>query len=157
MAMFLRIMALDYGEKRIGIAVSDPICFGANPLETYTRQDIVRDCEYIAKLAKGYPVDILLLGWPRNMNGTEGPRCEATAQFAQELEKYITCEIDIFDERLTTAAAERILLEADMSRAKRKKVIDKMAAVVFLQGYLDAKAYLRRRELPWKTKESSNS
>ena len=145
-------MALDLGDKRIGIAVSDPLCFGANPLETYTRRDIKADCEYIAKMAREYPVDIMLLGWPRNMNGTEGPRCRITAEFAQSLEQYITCPIDIFDERLTTAAAERILLEADMSRAKRKKVIDKMAAVVLLQGYLDAKAYLKRRELPWKTK-----
>lgn len=150
-------MALDLGDKRIGIAVSDPLCFGANPLETYTRRDIAADCGHIAKLAKEYGVDILLLGWPRNMNGTEGPRCEITAQFAQELEKYVACPMDIFDERLTTAAAERILIEADMSREKRRKVIDKMAAVVFLQGYLDAKAYLRRRSLPWKTKESSSS
>jgi len=145
-------LALDLGDKRIGIAVSDPLCFGANPLETYTRHNIETDCAYIAKIAKGYPVDIILLGWPRNMNGTEGPRCRITAEFAQALEQYIDCPIDIFDERLTTAAAERILLEADMSREKRKKVIDKMAAVVFLQGYLDSKAYLKRRELPWKTK-----
>jgi putative holliday junction resolvase len=147
----LRIMALDLGDKRIGIAVSDPMLFGANPLETYTRVEVEKDCAYIAKLAREYPVDIMLLGWPRNMNGTEGPRCQATAEFAVVLEKHITCPIDIFDERLTTAAAERILIEADMSREKRKKVIDKMAAVVFLQGYLDAKAYLKRRELPWKT------
>lgn len=147
-------MALDLGDKRIGIAVSDPMLFGANPLETYTRVDIGKDCAHIAKLAAEYSVDVMLLGWPKNMNGTEGPRCQATAEFAEALEKYIGCPIDIFDERLTTAAAERILLEADMSREKRKKVIDKMAAVVFLQGYLDAKAYLKRRELPWKTKGS---
>lgn len=150
----MRILALDLGDKRIGIAMSDPLCFGANPLETYTRTETGADCEYIAKLVKQNAVDIVLLGWPRNMNGTEGPRCEVTAQFAQELEKHINCDIDIFDERLTTAAAERVLLEADMSREKRRKVIDKMAAVVFLQGYLDAKAYTKRRVLPWKTKES---
>lgn len=146
-------MALDFGDKRIGIAVSDPLCFGANPLETYTRKDLEQDCRYIAKLAKDYPIDIVLLGWPRNMNGTEGPRCVATAEFGKALEGYITCPIDIFDERLTTMAAERILIAADMSRAKRRKVIDKMAAVVFLQGYLDAKAYEKRRALPWKTTE----
>jgi putative holliday junction resolvase len=146
-------MALDLGDKRIGIAVSDPLCFGANPLETYTRQDIERDCTYIAKLAKEYPIDIMLLGWPRNMNGTEGPRCAITAEFGKVLENYITCPIDIFDERLTTMAAERILIAADMSREKRRKVIDKMAAVVFLQGYLDARAYEKRRALPWKTTE----
>ena len=148
----MRIMALDVGDKRIGIAVSDPLCFGANPVETYTRRETGQDCQYIAKLARDYSVVIMLLGWPRNMNGTEGPRCEATAQFGMELEKHIGCPIDVFDERLTTAAAERILLEADMSREKRKKVIDKMAAMVFLQGYLDAKAYLKRRDPPWKTK-----
>lgn len=151
MVFHLRIMALDVGDKRIGIAVSDALAISANPLETYTRQETGRDCAYIAKLAGEYKTDVLLLGWPRNMNGTEGPRCEATAEFARELEKYVSCPLDLFDERLTTAAAERILLEADMSRAKRKKVIDKMAAAVFLQGYLDAKAYLNRRELPWKT------
>lgn len=148
----MRIMALDVGDKRIGIAVSDPMCFCANPLETYTRRDIEADCGHIAALAKEYAVDVMLLGWPKNMNNTEGPRCRATAEFAQELKKFISCPMDVFDERLTTAAAERILLEADMSRAKRKKVIDRMAAVIFLQDYLNAKAYLKRRELPWKTK-----
>ncbi len=145
-------MALDVGDKRIGIAMSDPLAFGANPIETYTRREPSQDYQYIAKLAREYGVELVLLGWPRNMNGTEGPRCEATSQFGMELEQHLSCPIDVFDERLTTAAAERILLEADMSREKRKKVIDKMAAVVFLQGYLDAKAYLRRREPPWKTK-----
>jgi putative holliday junction resolvase len=147
----MRIMALDFGDKRIGIAVSDPLCFCANPVETYTRRDVESDCKHIAALAKEYPADVMLLGWPLNMNGTQGPRCRATAEFAQELEKYISCPVDVFDERLTTAAAERILLEADMSREKRKKVIDRMAAVVFLQDYLNAKAYLRRRDPPWKT------
>jgi putative Holliday junction resolvase len=147
-------MALDFGDKRIGIALSDPLCFGANPLETYERRDIDADCAHIAGLVREHSVDLVLLGWPRNMNGTEGPRCEATARFAQELEKHINCDMDVFDERLTTAAAERVLLEADMSREKRRKVIDKMAAVIFLQGYLDAKAYTRRRELPWRTKRS---
>jgi putative Holliday junction resolvase len=149
----MRIMALDYGDKRIGIAMSDPLCLCANPLETYNRTDIGADCRHIAQIAKEYSADIVLIGWPRNMNGTEGPRCAATAAFAQELEKFVTCPMDAFDERLTTAAAERILIAADMSRAKRKKVIDKMAAVVFLQGYLDARAYLNRREPPWRTKK----
>ena len=146
-------MALDLGDKRIGIAMSDPLCFGANGLETYTRQDLDKDLDHIAALVKEHAVDVIVLGWPKNMNGTEGPRCEATAQFGQALEQKVTCRLDVFDERLTTVAAERILLQADMSREKRRKVIDKMAAVVFLQGYLDAKVYERRRALPWTTKE----
>lgn len=150
----MRVMALDVGEKRIGVAVSDPLCFCANPLETLERRDAETDYRRIAALTKEYNVDILLLGWPLNMNGTEGPRCRATEEFALELEKYVACPMDIFDERLTTAAAERILLDADMSRGKRRKVIDKMAAVVILQDYLNAKAYLKRREPPWKTKGS---
>jgi putative Holliday junction resolvase len=147
-------MALDYGDKRIGIAVSDPLCFCANPIETYTRSNLEADCKHIAALVKEREADVIMLGWPLNMNGTVGPRCQATKEFALELEKFTSCPMDIFDERLTTAAAERILLEADMSREKRRKVIDRMAAVVILQDYLNAKAYLKRRELPWKTKES---
>lgn len=150
----MRIMALDVGDKRIGVALSDPMCFCANPLETWERRGTQADCRHIAELAGSHSVDLLLLGWPKNMNGTEGPRCEATATFARELEGYVSCPLDAFDERLTTAAAERILLEADMSRAKRRKVIDRMAAVMILQDYLNAKAYLKRRDPPWKTKGS---
>ncbi len=144
-------MALDYGEKRIGVAMSDLLCIGANPVETYNRTTLEADLNHIAALCKQHGVDLVVLGWPRNMNGTEGPRCEATAAFGRELEKVLTCPMDICDERLTTITAERILMDADMSREKRRKVIDKMAAVVLLQGYLDAKAYLKRRTLPWAT------
>lgn len=149
----MRIMALDFGDKRIGVALSDPLLFGANGLETYTRRTLEEDLAHIAALVKEHGVELIVLGWPRNMNGTEGPRCEATAAFGQALQGAVPCDMDIFDERLTTVAAERILLEADMSREKRRKVIDKMAAVVFLQGYLDARAYEKRRALPWTTKE----
>ncbi len=154
--MTLRIMALDFGDKRIGVALSDPMLFGANGLETYSRQSLDQDLAHIAGLVKQHEVGLIVLGWPRNMNGTEGPRCQATAEFGQALEQVVSCPMDVFDERLTTVAAERILLQADMSREKRRKVIDKMAAVVFLQGYLDARAYEKRRTLPWTRNGSSN-
>lgn len=147
----MRILALDYGDKRIGVAMSDLLCIGANPVETYTRTTLEADLNHIAALCKEYGVELVVLGWPRNMNGTEGPRCEATAAFGRELGKILSVPMDISDERLTTITAERILKDADMSREKRRKVIDKMAAVVLLQGYLDAKAYQKRRTLPWTT------
>ena len=121
-----RIMAFDVGERRIGVAVSDLLGITANGLESYTRKgDDVEDARYLCSLARQYAPVKLVFGLPRNMNGTYGPQAEKTRNFAQ------------IDERLTTAAATRALLEADMSRQKRKKVVDKVAAVVILQGYMD--------------------
>ncbi len=132
-----RAMALDIGSVRVGVAVSDPMRITANGVETYKRTgDDETDAKYLAGLANQYAPVTLVFGLPRNMNGTYGPQAEKTREFAKIVAKHFDGEIDFYDERLSTAAAERVLLEADVSRKKRKNVIDKMAAVIILQGYL---------------------
>jgi putative holliday junction resolvase len=137
----MRTLGLDVGTKTIGVAVSDAMGWTAQGLETIrieedqTEQAIPR----LKKLIHTYEVDKLVVGLPKNMNGTIGPRGEACLQFAEQLKEALGIEVIMWDERLSTMAAERVLLEADVSRKKRKKVIDKMAAVMILQGYLDSK------------------
>ena len=149
----MRILAIDYGQRRMGLAMCDPLGITAQPLETYTRRSLQQDVEYLQKLVAEYGVEIIVLGWPRNMNGTEGSTCAMVAEFALVLEETFGdgVRLDFFDERLSSSMAERMLLEADMSRKKRKGVIDKVAATVILQGYLDGRTYEIRRNLPWKT------
>ncbi len=133
-----RILALDVGDKRIGIAVSDPLGITAQGLETYTRKgDLEADANYILYMANRYRPVRLLFGMPRNMDGSYGFQSEKVQAFADAVLANWDGEYDFYDERLTTAAAERMLIEADVSRAKRRKVIDKVAAVVILQGYLE--------------------
>lgn len=133
-------MALDIGEKRIGIAVSDPLRITAQGLETYTRavDDEAQDVRYLLSLAERYRPVRLLFGMPRNMDGSYGFQSERVRAFADAVAQQWDGELEFYDERLTSAAAERTLLEADMSRAKRRKVVDKLAAVIILQGYLDS-------------------
>ena len=137
----MRTLGLDVGTKTIGVAVSDGMGWTAQGLETIrveedeTNQAIPR----LKELINTYEVDKLVVGLPKNMNGTIGPRGEACIEFAEELKQALGLEVIMWDERLSTMAAERVLLEADVSRKKRKKVIDKMAAVMILQGYLDSK------------------
>lgn len=136
-----RILALDIGDKRIGVAVSDPLGITAQGLETYTRcGDEEKDIRYLLDLAGKYTPVKLLFGMPRNMDGSYGFQSEKVRAFAEAMLAHWEGEHDFYDERLSSAAAERTLLEADMSRAKRRKVIDKVAAVVILQGYLDSGA-----------------
>ncbi|MDD4797830.1 MAG: Holliday junction resolvase RuvX [Eubacteriales bacterium] len=153
----MRVLAIDYGQKRLGLAMSDPLGITAQGLETYQRRSSQQDMAHIQQLVRQYGVDIIVLGWPRNMNGTEGSACRSVAAFALELEaQNLPVRLDYFDERLSSSMAERVLLDADISRKKRKSVIDKVAAVVILQSYLDARAFEIRRDLPWKKIESSN-
>ena len=133
----MRKMALDYGEVRIGIAFSDLLNIIANGYETYTRCGEQQDIEYLTKLAKEREVDTIILGLPVNMDGTEGERALATRQFGTKLQEASGLNIKYFDERLTSASAERLLIEADMRREKRKQVIDKVSATIILQNYLD--------------------
>lgn len=135
----MKIMALDLGDSRIGIAFSDIMNIIANGYETYNRQKNYKDYEYIANLVKEQNVQRIVIGLPVNMDGTEGERAQMARDFGEELKKLISSEIEInfIDERLTTVSAERVLLEADVSRNKRKKVIDKIAATIILQSYLD--------------------
>ena len=132
-----RILALDVGDKRIGIAVSDPLGITAQWLETYVRKDEEQDVAHILALARQYAPVKLLFGLPRNMDGSYGFQAEKVRAFAEAVLKEWDGEHDFYDERLTTAAAERVLLDADVSRKKRRGVIDKLAAVVILQGYLE--------------------
>lgn len=134
----MRKMSLDLGDRRIGVATSDLLGLIANPLETYTRSSLKDDIEHIAKLVKDYEVDCIVLGLPINMDGTEGERVEKSREFGRILSANIpNIRIDYMDERWTTVSAERMLIEADVSREKRKTVIDKVAATIILQSYLD--------------------
>lgn len=136
---YKRIMGLDVGDRRIGIAVSDLLMLTAQGVESYTRSSEEEDIAHIKKTAGEWNADKIICGLPINMNGTEGEQAQKTRDFAEKLKAALGCEIGFFDERLTTASAQKILLEADMSRAKRRKVVDKVAAVYILQAYMDSK------------------
>jgi putative Holliday junction resolvase len=133
-----RLMGLDLGTKTIGIAVSDPLRMVASPAETIRRGKFRPDAERLARLATGLGVGGIVIGLPVSMDGTEGPRCQSVRQFAANLLKRIDLPIAFWDERLSTAAVTRAMLELDVSRARRAKAVDKMAAAYILQGALDA-------------------
>ncbi len=133
----MRKMALDYGEVRIGVAFSDLLNIIANGYETYTRKDIDSDLKYLSDLAKEKEVDKIIVGLPINMDGTEGERAQATRAFGEKLSQVSGLPIYYLDERLTSVSAERMLIEADVRRENRKKVIDKISATIILQDYLD--------------------
>ena len=132
-------MSLDIGDRTIGIAVSDLLGLTAQGVETIHRKTMEDDLKRLGELMAQYETHSLVSGLPKNMDGTEGERCEIVKEFmAKVKETYPEAEIAFWDERLSTVAATRSLIEADVSRRKRKKVIDKMAAVFILQGYLDS-------------------
>ncbi|WP_102345467.1 Holliday junction resolvase RuvX [Bacillus sp. Marseille-P3661] len=137
----MRVIGLDVGTKTIGIAVSDELGWTAQGLETIKIDVDQGDfgLDRMAELIEQYKPEKLVVGFPKNMNGTVGPRGEACLEYAETLKKQFNIEVVLWDERLSTMAAERILLSGDVSRKKRKKVIDKMAAVMILQGFLDSK------------------
>lgn len=139
MENYYRTMSLDLGEVRIGIAISDILNIIANGLETYTRVNIDKDIEHIVSLIKEHNVKVVVLGLPINMDGTKGERVEKTYAFAEALKSKVDCVIDYMDERLTTVTAERVLIDGNVRRDKRKQVIDKLAATIILQTYLDMK------------------
>ena len=135
----LRILAFDIGEKRIGVAVSDALGITAQGIETYHRtDDAARDIDHLLRIAEGYRPVKLVFGMPRNMDGSYGMQAQITRAFAEALLERWDGEHAYQDERLSTASARRGLIEADMRRDKRKQVIDKVAAVMILQSYLDA-------------------
>lgn len=133
----MRIMALDVGSKRIGVALSDPLKITAQGLETFQRTTLEKDIAGLWQLIDDHEVSQLVVGLPKNMNGSLGFKADEVQQFIADLTAERPIEVIWVDERLTTVSAERALLEADVSRAKRKKVVDKMAAVIILQSYLD--------------------
>lgn len=137
----MKIIGLDVGSKTIGVAVSDALGWTAQGLTTihWNELDLHSADNELKKIIDEHDIGKAIIGLPKNMNGTIGERGEASQRFAKHFEETFQLPYVLWDERLTTAAAERVLLEADMSRKKRKKVIDKMAAVFILQGYLDQK------------------
>lgn len=139
----MRAMALDVGDSRIGIAVSDPLGITAQGLETYVRTgDVERDTDYLVALANRYRPVILVFGMPRNMDGSYGFQAEKVKDFANALLAKWDGGHDFFDERLSTVSAERVLHEAELNWRERRKVVDKVAAVVILQAYLEARGGL---------------
>jgi putative Holliday junction resolvase len=134
-----RLMGLDYGDKTIGIAVSDELGWTAQGLEVIRRTTPERDLARMQQIIAQYNVKELVVGLPKNMNNTIGPRGEICIAFAQSLQETLGMTVHMWDERLTTASAQRTLLEADVSRKKRKLVVDKMAAALILQNYMDFK------------------
>lgn len=133
----MRIMGLDYGDKTIGVSMSDELGWTAQGLEVISRRKAGNDTARLLELAGQYGVQEVVVGLPKNMNGTMGPRGEICIAFAEQLKEILNIPVHLWDERLTTVSAERILIEADVSRKKRKQIIDKMAASLILQGYLD--------------------
>lgn len=140
-----RFLGFDVGEKSIGLALSDTNRTIATPFQTLHRTQWRKDGETLLKIMQDYKVVGIILGFPLNMNGSEGPRCQSVRQFASNLLSLIDIPICLWDERLSTMAVTRTLLEADLSRAKRKKVVDKMAAAYILQGFLDAFSTFNQR------------
>lgn len=137
------VMGLDLGTKTIGVALSDRLWSVASPHETVKRRKFTADAARLLEIAAAREVGGLILGLPRNMDGSEGPRCQSTRAFARNLEKLTDLPIGFWDERLSTVAAERALLEADASRKRRAEVIDSVAASYILQGVLDRMRHMR--------------
>ncbi|SDX20564.1 Holliday junction resolvase RuvX [Roseicitreum antarcticum] len=138
------LAGLDLGDKTIGVAVSDSMLSVASPLETIRRTKFGLDAANLLRITNARGIGGLVLGLPRNMDGSEGARCQSTRAFARNLSALTPLPITFWDERLSTVAAERALLEADTSRRRRAEVIDHVAAGYILQGALDRLGYLRR-------------
>ena len=137
------LIGLDLGDKTIGVAVSDRIGAVASPLETIRRKKFTADAERLLEIARSREAGGILLGLPRNMDGTEGPRCQSTRAFARNLSRLTELPIGFWDERLSSVAAERALLEADTSRKRRAERIDNVAASYILQGALDRLRHMK--------------
>ncbi len=138
------LMGLDFGTKTIGVAISDRLQTVATPRETIKRKKFGLDADVIERLIVENEISGIVLGLPMNMDGSEGPRAQSTRAFARNLAGRIHVPMFFWDERLSTVAAERALLEADMSRKKRALVIDNVAASYILQGVLDRLSHIRR-------------
>ncbi|MBI5406767.1 MAG: Holliday junction resolvase RuvX [Nitrospirae bacterium] len=135
----MRILALDVGDKRIGVAISDELEISAHALTTITRNDRKKEIREIQELISEYNVEEIVVGMPVMMNGSVGIQAEKVGRFVDELKKEVQMPIKLFDERLSTRLIEKTLIDADMSREKRKKVIDKLSAVIILQDYLSSR------------------
>ncbi len=137
----MRVMGLDYGSKTVGVAISDALSITAQGIETIHRKEENKLRQTLARieaLIEEYEVDKIVLGFPKNMNNTIGDRAEKTLELKEKLERRTGLPVILWDERLTTASAERVLIESNVRRENRKQYIDKIAAVFILQGYLDS-------------------
>lgn len=137
----MRIMGLDYGSKTVGVALSDELGITAQPIMTIERKSankLRKTLAQIEELIEAYEVSFVVLGYPKNMNNTEGARVEVTKEFKEHIERRTGLEVILWDERLTTVESERILMESGVRREHRKEYIDKMAAAIILQSYMDA-------------------
>lgn len=132
-----RILALDPGTKRIGVALSDELGWFAQPLETFERRTLDRDVAHIQRLVDEHDVREVVLGMPFSMDGTEGTQAASVRRFQEHLARCLSVPVIAWDERLTSASAERLLIEADVSRRKRRGAVDRVAAALLLQSYLE--------------------
>ena len=140
----MRILGLDFGSKTVGVAVSDELMMTAQGLEIVRRQSpnkLRQSLARIEQIIEGSPVERIVLGYPKNMNNTEGERCEKTKEFKGMLERRTGLPVILWDERLTTVAADRLMMETGVRRENRKQYVDEIAAVFILQGYLDSLAF----------------
>ncbi len=141
----MRILAIDYGDARIGLALSDESETLASPIGTYKSQTMRKDIDYIAALAKEKQAGLIVLGLPVNMDGSSGERGSKTKSFGNVLERVSGIQVEYKDERLTTVTAEQTLIECGMRREKRKQVIDTLSAQIILQSYLDARKRINKK------------
>lgn len=136
----MRILGLDFGSKTVGVAISDPLLITAQGLEIIRRKEENKLRQTLARIEEiitEYQVEKIVLGLPRNMNDTEGVRVELTKEFAEKLERRTGLSVDFYDERLTTVIADKTMMESGVRREDRKEYVDKIAATLILQGYLD--------------------
>lgn len=136
-----RIMGLDIGNNTIGVAVSDMLGITAQGVTTIHRKSKKKDLEELKKIIDEQNVNLIVSGLPKNMNGTIGPQAELVKKFCELIESELKIKVEFWDERLTTVSAQRVLIDGDISRKNRKKVIDKLAAVIILQNYLDYRKF----------------
>lgn len=145
----MRIMGLDYGSKTVGVAVCDPLGWTAQGVETITRKEenkLRQTCQRIEALIKEYEITLIVLGYPKNMDDSIGERAEKTEEFKEMLERRTKLPVILWDERLTTVEADEILEESGVPRSERKKVIDKIAAAIILQSYLNSMERADKKE-----------
>lgn len=145
----MRIMGLDFGSKTVGVAISDPLFITAQGIEIIRRKEENKLRQTLARieaLIVEYEVSEIVLGLPKNMNATEGERVEKTKEFADRLSRRTGLPVSFWDERLTTVAADKAMMEAGIRRENRKEHVDKLAAVFILQGYLDERAMMKEQE-----------
>lgn len=135
-----RILSLDHGTKRIGVALSDELGWTAQPLETYQRRTLDADVQYIDRLVREHDVGEVLIGLPLRLNGEIGPAAQSVQAFVKRLEEVLTVPVITWDERMTTKSAEELLIAADVSRKKRKGAVDRIAAAILLQSYLESRS-----------------